>query len=91
MIKGNGKGIQIGDINFTLQIYRSGNNYKLEGIDLLRSCTYNGFVTTKELVSLIDTHNKSIIVKNSVQLNSLRINIWQYDRVVNLIINNLGI
>lgn len=87
---GHGRGVQIGDIKFTLKIYRSGTNYRLEGLDFLRGVTYEGAVYTPEVMELIKTHNSSI-VGTTLYANSQRIMPWQHERVTELIIANLGL
>ena len=87
---GQGRGVQVGDRKFTLKIFRSGTNYRLEGVDLLRGAVYEGAVYTAEVMRLITEHNNSI-KGETLQANSLRIMPWQHERVVELIIANLGL
>jgi hypothetical protein len=86
---GEGRGVQVGAFQFTLKIYRSGTNYRLEGIDLLRGVTYEGTCYTAEVLRLIAEHNAPI-TGSSVHANSRRIMPWQHDRVVELLVANLG-
>jgi len=87
---GHGRGITLGEFSFTLKIYRSGTNYRLEGLDMLRGAVYDGAVYTQEVMRLIQSHNTPI-TGTSVYANSQRIMPWQHERVVELIIANLGI
>jgi hypothetical protein len=79
----------VGEFSFTLKIYRSGNNYRLEGLDMLRGAVYDGAVYSQEAMQLIKQHNSGI-VGTSLSANSLRIMPWQHERVVELIVANLG-
>jgi len=87
---GQGRGLTVGEFSFTLKIYRSGTNYRLEGLDMLRGIVYDGAVYSQEVMSLIKEHNSGI-VGSSVTANSLRIMPWQHERVVELLIANLGV
>lgn len=87
---GQGRGVTVGEFSFTLKIFRSGTNYRLEGLDMLRGAVYDGAVYTQEVMKLIKEHNAGI-VGTSVTANSQRIMPWQHERVVELLIANLGI
>jgi hypothetical protein len=87
---GHGRGVQIGDIKFTLKMFRSGTNYRLEGIDLMRGVVYEGAVYTPEVLRLIHDHNAGIS-GTTLYANSQRIQPWQHERVTELIISNLGL
>lgn len=87
---GQGRGVTVGEFSFTLKIYRSGTNYRLEGLDMLRGAVYEGAVYSQEVLKLIKEHN-SAIVGTSLSANSQRIMPWQHERVVELLIANLGI
>jgi hypothetical protein len=86
---GNGRGVQIGEFKFTLKVYRSGTNYRLEGVDLMRGVVYEGAVYTPEVLKLIQQHNATI-TGTTLQANSQRIMPWQHERVTELLIGNLG-
>ena len=57
---------------------------------MLRGTVYEGAVYSQEVMQLIKEHNVGI-VGSSLSASSLRIMPWQHERVVELLIANLGI
>lgn len=78
-------------IHFNLQVFRCGNNYRLNGNDIeTNKLICLGFFYGQEVNDLLDAYNETII-GDTVQDKLLRIRPWQFDRVVNLIVKNIGI
>eukprot|EP01034_Spumella_vulgaris_P024627 gene24627-30995_t len=88
MIKG-GRGLCIENLRFTLQIFRCGHNYRLQGTNLIEGVVYDGYVHQQDVWRLISERN-STIQGSSLASKQARIQMWQYERVIELIIVNLG-
>ena len=61
----------------------------MEGIDIIQGKVYEGVVYEPEVNHLINEYN-STILGETVADKQARIGKWQYDRIVQLIIDNLG-
>jgi hypothetical protein len=76
--------------HFNLRVFRCGNNYRLNGSDIeTDKLICLGFFYGAEVNDLLDAYNDTII-GDTVQDKQLRIRPWQFDRVVNLIVSNVG-
>lgn len=75
---------------FNLIIYRCGHNYRLVGLDIRNNkMKYEGFVYKNEIESLIDKHNNGNLTW--VDDDKLSLKLWHYERIVQLLIQNIGI
>lgn len=75
---------------FNLMIYRCGHNYRLVGLDLRNSkMKYEGFVYKSEIELLINQHNDGKL--QWVDDNRLSLKLWHYERIVLLLVQNIGI
>jgi hypothetical protein len=59
-------------------------------VDAIRCSDYEGEVLRDEVLSLIEAHN-AVIKGTTLADRQQRIGIWQHERVVALIISNLGL
>lgn len=55
------RGVRVSNIAITLVIKRCGNNYLLQGFDLLQNMKYEGLVLQQEVEELVSTHNQRIV------------------------------
>jgi hypothetical protein len=75
---------------FNLIIYRCGHNYRLVGLDIRNNkMKYEGFVYKNEIELLIDQHNNGKLTW--VDDDKLSLKLWHYERIVQLLIQNIGI
>lgn len=64
----------IDGLTFQLTIYRCGQNYRLEGLDLIRNVCYEGLVCAEEVENLLKEYNASLLLskKHSTEMQTLR-------------------
>ncbi len=75
---------------FNLIIYRCGHNYRLVGLDLRNNkMKYEGFVYKSEIELLINQHNDGKL--QWVDDNKSSLKLWHYERIVQLLVQNIGI
>lgn len=84
------RGVTVGNFNFTLIIYRCGDNYRMAGHDMVNNNIYEGSLHRPEVVKLIELHNSRIKGHSSKQ-EKQRIYINNYYRVAELIASELGV
>lgn len=77
-----GRTVGCGDRKFFLKLFRCGNNYRFQGVDMLRGATYNGSIHASALQDLIEEYNAR---------HSQKLRIWQYEAVAEYIANNLAL
>lgn len=81
MLRG-GRSVNVGDRRFFLRIFRCGNNYRLQGTDMLRGAQYHGVVYAPELSQLVDEYNAA---KNE------KLRVWQYDQLMEYMLTHLAL
>lgn len=102
MIPG-GKVISIGDRKVYMKIFRCGNNYRMQGVDMIRSVEYSGHVYQDELGNLIEeynekphdshkpVHNNRSTSATSTYGSNQNLRIWQYEKITAYILHHLAL
>ncbi|RYH26386.1 hypothetical protein EON65_14665 [archaeon] len=105
MIPG-GKVISIGDRMVCMKIYRCGNNYRMQGMDMVRCVEYTGHVYQNELGSLIEEYNdkphespkqqhrghgRSSSTSSHMYGQNQKLRIWQYEKITAYILYHLAL
>ena len=89
LTQGPGKSVTVGELSFFLKVFRCGDNYLLKGVDAVRVREYEGEVRADEVRALIAEHNEKF-PGSTLADRQKRIGAWQHERVVDLLISNLG-
>lgn len=79
-----------GVMRLTLKVFRCGDHYRLLGLDPVDGVEVEGEVRCDEVRALIDAHNARI-EGTTLAARQQRVGLWQHERVVELIVANLGL
>ena len=85
------RGVTVGGLDFTLIIYRCGDNYRMAGHDMLRNAIYEGSLHREDVVHLLEKHNNNLNPKALLAGKAKKINLGSYHRVAELIASQLGL
>jgi hypothetical protein len=84
------KSVEVGDLKFTLIVYRCGAQYKLLGYDLLQTHIYEGIVLQDEVAEMCSAFNAAL-TGTPLQIERQKLTPLNTHRVVELMIQSIGV
>ena len=85
------RGVSIGGLDFTLIIYRCGDNYRMAGHDMVRNAIYEGSLHRQDVIRLVQDYNSKLPPNALAAGKVKKLYLGSYHRVAELIASQLGL
>lgn len=85
------RGVSLGGLDFTLIIYRCGDNYRMAGHDMVRNAIYEGSLHRQDVIRLVQDYNSKLPPNALAAGKVKKLYLGSYHRVAEVIASRLGL